>query len=97
MNHNSNKLIVAESVINGLSIATIIAATQGEYQNYNYLALSGTTKRQSIFHHLEQQPEIDTLILSLDNDKAGELASQKVKEQLQEMEYICDNMDDFDV
>ena len=65
--------------------------------NYNDLALSGTTKRQSIFHHLEQQPEIDTLILSLDNDKAGELASQKVKEQLQEMEYICDNMDDFDI
>lgn len=87
LNHNSNKLIVAESVIDVLSIATIIAATQGEYQNYNYLALSGTTKRQSIFHHLEQQPEIDTLILSLDNDKAGELASQKVKEQLQEMEW----------
>lgn len=138
LNNNSNKLIIAESVIDVLSIATIIAATQGEYQNYNYLALSGTTKRQSIFHHLEQQPEIDTLILSLDNDKAGELASQKVKEQLQEMEwtgsiidytsalkdwnedlqqgiyariphclsqeevqkemeYICNNMDDFDV
>lgn len=87
LNHNSNKLIVAESVIDVLSIATIIASTQGEYQNYNYLALSGTTKRQSIFHHLEQQPEIDTLILSLDNDKAGELASQKVKEQLQEMQW----------
>ena len=87
LNHNSNKLIVAESVIDVLSIATIIAATQGEYQNYNYLALSGTTKRQSIFHHLEQQPEIDTLILSLDNDKAGELASKKVTEQLQEMEW----------
>ena len=36
LNHNSNKLIVAESVIDVLSIATIIAATQGEYQNYNF-------------------------------------------------------------
>lgn len=47
--------LLVRSIIDVLSISTIIAAAQGEYQNYNYLALSGTTKKQSIFHHLEQQ------------------------------------------
>ncbi len=85
LNNQSNRLIITESVIDALSVATIIKKEQVNYQNYNYLALSGTNKIQSIFHHLKNEPNIDTVVLALDNDKAGHIAFEKINKELNEM------------
>lgn len=85
LHHDSNRLVVTESVIDALSVATIIKEKQGSYKEYSFLALSGTNKLQAIFHHLEKEPVINTLILGLDSDEAGRIATDKIKEQLSEI------------
>lgn len=87
LNHGENKrLFVAESVIDILSVATLLKNADIDYHDYNYLALSGTHKTQAITHHLQQQPA-KSVILCLDNDAAGAAATERIKQQLSELGY----------
>lgn len=42
------------------------------------------TSIQPVLKLLERQPQINTVLLCLDNDEAGHLASRRMKEQLAE-------------
>lgn len=75
-------LIVAESVIDIMSVMSYFTLKEKKYTDFCYLALSGTNKLESIFHHLKKEgTAIDTIFLAFDNDKAGHKAVGQVQER----------------
>lgn len=53
------------------------------WQSHSYVACCGTSI-QPVLKLLERQPQINTVLLCLDNDEAGHLASRRMEEQLAE-------------
>lgn len=87
-NGNADRLIVAESVIDIMSIMTYLQANGICYEDYAYLATSGTNKVQSLFFHIQkEQPYIRKVYLCNDNDAAGHEADQKAMQGLQDIGY----------
>lgn len=80
-------LIVAESVIDIMSIMTHFVREGKRYTDYCYLALTGTNKLHSLFYHLEQEKDIDHVMLAFDNDDAGALAMVAASDGLYERDY----------
>lgn len=78
----ANTLIVAESVIDIMSIMTQLVRERKRYTNYCYLSLSGTGKWLSLFNHLEKDTSIRSICLCLDNDKAGWSATESIIKEL---------------
>jgi hypothetical protein len=75
-------LVVAESVIDIMSIMTQFVRENKRYTDYCYLALSGTNKLPSLFYHLDKEPSITNILLALDNDDAGQAATETAIEEL---------------
>ncbi|BAL01869.1 hypothetical protein OBV_p-00140 (plasmid) [Oscillibacter valericigenes Sjm18-20] len=80
-------LIVAESVIDIMSIMTQFVREKKRYTDYCYLALAGTNKLFSLFYHLQNEKGIDAVLLAFDNDNAGRTATEAAKEELIEKGY----------
>lgn len=78
----ANTLIVAESVIDIMSIMTQMVKEGKRYTDYSYLALAGTGKLPSLFVHLRKEPKIDSVILAFDNDEGGLAATQSAEDGL---------------
>ena len=79
--NGARKLIVTESVIDTMSVMSYLTLTNRKFTDYCFLALSGTNKLESVFHHLQREGTgLDTVLLCLDNDEAGHLAVDKIKE-----------------
>lgn len=78
----ADTLIVAESVIDIMSIMTELVRKKERYTNYCYLALAGTNKLVSLFYHLAKDKRIDKVMLAFDNDAAGKKATETAKERL---------------
>lgn len=57
--------------------------SEKETDVFPYVACCGTSI-QPVLKLLERQPEINTVLLCLDNDEAGHLASRRMEEQLAE-------------
>ena len=53
------------------------------WQEHSYVACCGTSI-QPILKTLEMMPRVDTVFLCLDNDEAGEMACQRISDQLKE-------------
>ena len=51
------------------------------WQRHSYVACCGTSI-QPVLQMLEQVPQLDTILLCLDNDEAGHQASRRMREQL---------------
>ncbi len=73
-------LYVFEAPIDMLSYITLHPEN---WQSHSYVACCGTSI-QPVLKLLERQPQINTVLLCLDNDEAGHLASRRMKEQLAE-------------
>ena len=73
-------LYVFEAPIDMLSYITLHPE---DWQSHSYVACCGTSI-QPVLKLLERQPQINTVLLCLDNDEAGHLASRRMKEQLAE-------------
>lgn len=84
-NKKNKTLIVNECFIDTMSIMTHIKSQGVKYTNYNYLSLSGTGKISSLFYHLKKHPEIKNVILALDNDEAGIIATEIAVEELKKI------------
>ncbi|MGL5972745.1 MAG: DUF3991 and toprim domain-containing protein [Oscillospiraceae bacterium] len=84
IDNNASTLIVTESVIDSMSIMTLLINENKNIENYNFLALSGVSKINSVKYHIESKPNINKLILALDNDTSGRLATQKIKDLLKD-------------
>lgn len=91
-NSGVDRLIVAESVIDIMSIMSYLQIKGISYENYAYLATSGTNKVYSLFFHVQaEQPGICKIYLCNDNDGAGREADQKAMLGLQKIGYagVC--------
>lgn len=62
----------------------IIIRLRGEQESdvFSYVACCGTSI-QPVLQMLEQAPQLDTVLLCLDNDEAGHQASRRMREQLE--------------
>ena len=73
-------LYVFEAPIDMLSYISLHSI---DWQRHSYVACCGTSI-QPVEKMLERLPQLDTVLLCLDNDKAGHAASQRMKTQLEE-------------
>lgn len=73
-------LYVFEAPIDMLSYITLHPV---DWQRHSYVACCGTSI-QPVEKILERLPQLDTVLLCLDNDEAGHAASQRMKTQLEE-------------
>ena len=71
-------LYVFEAPIDMLSFITLYPEN---WQRHSYVACCGTSI-QPVLQMLEQVPQLDTILLCLDNDEAGHQASHRMREQL---------------
>ena len=79
---DNDTLIVAESVIDIMSVMSEICLKGRRFVNYDYLALSGTNKLMSVKYHTDNMPNYKTVVLCYDNDEAGDKAIESTKESL---------------
>lgn len=78
-----DKLFVAESVIDIMSVMSYRAIKNQQYsENSSYLALGGTQKTDCIFNQLDKNPDIKTVYLCLDNDESGKSATENIKNKI---------------
>lgn len=77
---SDGSLYVFEAPIDMLSYITLHPV---DWQRHSYVACCGTSI-QPVEKMLEQMPQLDTVLLCLDNDEAGHAASQRMKTQLEE-------------
>ena len=79
----NDTLVVAESVIDIMSVMTDICHKDERFVSYDYLALSGTNKLMSVKYHTDKNPDYRTVVLCYDNDEAGRKAIDATKESLE--------------
>lgn len=84
----NNSLIVAESVIDIMSIMSKFCDEGKPFVAFNYLALSGTTKYMSIKYHLKKNSKLKNVVLCFDNDHAGQIAFENTIESLKEIKSV---------
>ena len=77
---SDGSLYVFEAPIDMLSYITLHPV---DWQRHSYVACCGTSI-QPVEKMLERMPQLDTVLLCLDNDEAGHAASQRMKTQLEE-------------
>lgn len=82
MNNGSKTLIVTESVIDSMSIMTIIQDCKKIVHSYDYVALSGTGKWEAVLNILKENPNIKKILLACDNDKWGLLAIENIRNSI---------------
>lgn len=79
LDNGSNTLIVTEAVIDCMSVMSIMEDHGKAINEYNYVALSGTGKWEAVGNILKENPCINTVILSCDNDDSGFRAMDNIK------------------
>lgn len=84
----ADKLIVTESVIDAMSRMTLMEQAGADYHQFNYLAMSGTEKQESILNVLKENQNIKEVELSLDNDAGGILATSQIEELLKDKDVV---------
>lgn len=80
--NGSDQLIITESVIDAMSVMSILKGQGVPYQDYDYMALTGTGKYIPILNQLQASPKKEVL-LALDNDQAGIVATQNIQKLLE--------------
>lgn len=84
INNGSDKLIVTESVIDAMSVMSILKGQGIDYHEYDYLAMAGTGKSEALLFHLQETPKKEVL-LSLDHDVGGIAGMAEVSEKIGEL------------
>lgn len=74
VDNKQETLIVTESVIDALSIMTLL---DEQYKKYNYLALGGTGKWEAVRTYLDTG-NIKKILIATDNDKSGIDAGRRI-------------------
>ena len=70
INNGAKKLVVTESVIDAMSVMTILHGQGIDYKEYDYLPLSGAAKHTPLMEHLKADPK-EEVLLALDHDLTG--------------------------
>lgn len=87
LNNNAHTMIVSESVIDSMSVMSIMQQAGRDLSNYNYLSLNGVPKYPAVKNHLLEQPEINQVVLAVDNDEAGLNCIENIKDDLAAMNW----------
>ena len=93
LSHNTDRLIVSESPIDAMSIMTFMEKKGKDPKSYNYLILSGTNKMDALETITKENPNIQTVILALDNDDAGRKAGNTAVALLSQQGFTGKVMD----
>lgn len=87
--NDAKVLVVAESVIDIMSIMSYFCENNIRYVDYGYLALAGTNKINSVFYHIEkeqaEQRPYTHVLIATDVDKAGIKAANQISAELEKM------------
>lgn len=87
--NDAKTLVVAESVIDVMSIMSHFYKKNVRYVDYGYLALTGTNKIASVFYHLQKEQvggkPYTHVLIATDSDEAGEIAATRIAEELSKM------------
>lgn len=86
INNRADTLLVAESVIDVMSIMTMMG--ECDRDKYDYLALSGTGKQEPVIHILNRNKRMKEVVICLNQDNAGRTAAEEIKQQLSDYEGI---------
>lgn len=78
---SSRSVVVFESPIDALSLATLRKSETNAWDRCHYLSLGGTSPL-ALMQYLKDHPNIDHVTLCLDNDKAGLEGMQKIKAEI---------------
>lgn len=87
VNNSSKILYVTEAPIDTLSIMTFKKAEQKQVNDYSYLALGGNNP-QALNNILKNNPNIQKVVLCLDNDPPGHTIKQRLIEHLNDFKHI---------
>ncbi|WOC32373.1 MULTISPECIES: 5' nucleotidase, NT5C type [Caproicibacterium] len=82
VDNHADKLYVTEAPIDAMSLMTLREQGGHDAMNSNYLALNGTSKAYILYERLKADPSIKSVVLALDNDKAGLDADQKIQDYM---------------
>ena len=82
--NDNDTLVVAESVIDIMSVMSEFCREEKRFVNNDYLALSGTNKLVSVKYHVDRNPSYKKVILCYDNDEAGDKAVDSTIELLKD-------------
>lgn len=89
VDNNSETMLVTESVIDAMSVMSIIHENGGNYKEYSYLALAGVQKFSAVKNQYLQHKNIKHIIIATDNDTAGKLCVENIKNELKEFDVVC--------
>lgn len=81
INNNADRLIVTESVIDAMSVMSILHGQGIDYKQYDYLPLNSADKHETLLVHLAENPK-EQVLLALDHDLAGVKNMQILKEKI---------------
>lgn len=81
INNGADKLVLTESVIDAMSVMSILHGQGLDHKQYDYLPLSGATKQDAVIRHLQEKP-MQEILLALDHDLAGVKNMQAIHDRL---------------
>lgn len=84
ISNGADKLIVTESVIDAMSVMSILKGQNHDFQGYDYLVQAGTKKYDAVLTQLQEHPQVNEVLLAMDHDIAGVKGMQKVQELIGE-------------
>lgn len=85
---SGSKMIVTESVIDAMSIMSILYDNGINYKQYSFLPLSGIEKNAVIPYHLSHNKGINSILLAPDNDSGGRKMCNLIIEELADIKNI---------
>ena len=83
---SSKVACVFEAAIDAMSYATLQKLSGNTDWAGRYYAASGGTGDSNIIKFLQSHPQVNTVILCQDNDKAGEIQAEELAKKLREMD-----------
>lgn len=83
----SDALVVTESAIDALSVATLMMRNGQRWRGFHYLSLGGVASSRNslpvaLERYLADHPNIERIRLMLDNDDAGRVAAISIRDNL---------------
>lgn len=81
IDNGADQLIITESVIDAMSVMSILQGQGKDYHAFDYLPMGGTGKYEAVLNHLKEQPK-EHIMLALDHDLAGTESMQYIRELL---------------
>lgn len=93
LNNGQKTLLVTESAIDCMSVMSLLLLHENNPDKSNYLVLNGAKKLAPLFYHIQNNPNINRVILALDNDRAGREGAQMARAMLHSMNFRGEILD----